>query len=342
MAAVLASLPNVTQVGFELVVFTLRAEDSITTPLSSLHRRTIDSFTLRRCIVKDDHSFYQLFPAIKRIATLTLDHVRCMESPVRYPTFPDDFLQIDAIHMTGLLTRAIEPLKGFFRNCRSHTPLRLSLSITSHHEDDMREGTFLAALKNDVTSLSANVLGAICTLEWMADGLPPGFEPGVPPRVDLTGCTALTHLVLFFTTTNAMRGHAATRVYTRIFGANAMLLLRAPTSLRRIELRFQRRGPYVRHSVGELRAIDDSPGCLWKKLDTRIVERFPRLEELVCVLCDEQGFLEQFQSLGGKAQHVSGQYSRQVEFDDYVGWLKTAFPRLHERGLLRFEMSSDR
>ncbi|KAI0704666.1 hypothetical protein C8Q76DRAFT_179794 [Earliella scabrosa] len=140
-----------------------------------------------------------------------------------------------------------------------------------------------------------------------------------------------------------MRGLEATRVYTRIFAANALLILRAPPGLRRIQLRFQRWGPYEPHAIGDLRnvdAVDARPP--WRRLDVEIVRRFPGLEAVVCVIAGSQWDFEPDEGRGAQTQalgEVDAQ-TRREEYDAYVGFLTRVFPQLHERGLLRFEMAA--
>lgn len=337
----LSRLPNVICIEFELVLFIQQILGDASIPVN---RRCIEEATFRSCFIKDDYSFYRLFAPIKSITALVLDHVRCMESSVRYyPGFPPDYLQIDDIHITALLSRTIRPLQGFFRTCRTHSPLRLFLTMTEDLEDDTTLGTFLPACKDDVTSVSANVLGAVCKLGWMVDGVPPRCEPGPPPRTDLSGCISLRKLVLYFTTSSAMQGPPATRLYARIFSGNVLLISRSSPSLRHITFRFERYGPYVRHMVEDMQAIGNmGPIPPWRRLDALINQRFPHLEAVVFVVGDEPSA-----ALSGRVPREASGYDRSVptsgreeEFDSWVAFLVRAFPQLNERGFLRFKMST--
>ncbi|RPD55218.1 hypothetical protein L226DRAFT_257525 [Lentinus tigrinus ALCF2SS1-7] len=313
------------------------------------------------CQVNDLAPFHQLFTHFDKVETLVLHGMmadvcqlerlpRLAEGPMRQyvrvrvipPELPPPLavcvgtIQADRVRVVLPSNKHRKEFYQFLR--RSFSPPAAGLSVSTRlveGPDELSE--LLDAFDRDVRSVSINVLLISCDLDNIVAGR---VKSGWNRRfyISFKSFTSIRELVLYFTTTSVMVGRHAVRLYRRNLANNWSVLSNAPRSLTNIELRFQRYGLHMPHVLDDLRVLEG----VWGAVDERTIQRFPHLEAFTCILCDE-GFIDHFSPFKYGEPFVpapeSSVTSRQQEFDDYAALLRGFLPRLHERGLLRFEMS---
>lgn len=311
--------------------------------------RAVEMVKIQDCIIiRDAVPFRHFLSQFGRIESLVLKLVvvHLTPSPSRMMALPPIEVQLGSLSVSDVIgpNEVLETMFDGFKAQASH----LSISVVPNPGRADRDGlNDLLSPFTLVHTLSVNVLNLSCSLKWFIEGHgnspPPNLKHVVLQgwyRPDLTTFSSLHTLVLYYTTTSMVQGKFATLLYAGILETNWRLLSNAPTSLRHIELRLQRYGPHWRDTIDELWAIDDMEPShvLWEVVDAGTLTRFPELESFTCVLCDG-GFIEQWGPIKELSAIPRSIHSRQVEFDDYVAFLRDVFPRLHAAGRLRFKMS---
>ncbi|RDX46373.1 hypothetical protein OH76DRAFT_1420265 [Lentinus brumalis] len=297
---------------------------------------------------RDAVPFRHFLSQFGRIDSLVLKRVvvNLSPSPIRMTALPPVEVQLGSVSVSAVIGPSEVLVTMFVGFDAQATALSISVVPNSGRADrnGLRDLLIPFTL---VHTLSVNVLSLTGTLKWFIEGHgnspPPNLKHMVLQgwdRPDLTTFYSLHTLVLYHTTTSMVQGEFATLLYAGILETNWRLLSNAPTSLRHIELRFQRYGPHWRDTIDELWAIDDMEPShvLWEVMDAGTLTRFPELESFTCVLCDG-GFIEQWGPIKELSATPRSIHSRQVEFDDYIAFLRDVFPRLHAAGRLRFKMS---
>ena len=353
----LAQLPTVTHLtltNLQLVHPTSAVASHLGTDLPTSSRRTMKELRIQECVImRNMMPTRHLLSHFERVDALILKHV-VVESPSRgqlgLVILPPLEMQLQSVSVNGVFGNS-DVLNRLFDGFSAQSrPSPLTFAIALRGLGDRAPlNAIVRPLKQHICTLSVNVLGLTCNLKWLVEGLPgnsPSLKPSDiqrerPDRLQLYQYPSLKTLVLYSTTSSLLRRESATVLYAGILANNWMLLSQAPIqTLRHVELRFQRYGAHWRDTIDELSAIDDmDPSIIrWETVDAGVLARFPYLESFTCVLCDG-GFMEQwgpFKSLAAPPRSV---HPQQVEFDDYVAFLKDVFPRLHAAGRLRFRMS---
>ncbi|KAI0708724.1 hypothetical protein C8T65DRAFT_208760 [Cerioporus squamosus] len=296
-------------------------------------------------ILRDVMPFRHFLSQFGRIDALVLKRVVVESNRIQLAVRPPVEVELRSVFVSAV-TGSNHLLRRMFDDFHAQSSA-LSISIVPRGgELDRFALKDLLSPFTLVHTLSVNVLSLTCSLKWIVEGQsnsPSLKQSDVSSewiQMDLLRFSSLDTLVLYSTTTSLVHRETATLLYAGILANNWRLLSNAPTSLRRIELRFQRYGPHWRDTIDELWAIDDLEPSLarWETVDAGTLARFPDLESFTCVLCDG-GFVKQWGPIEGPSVTPKSVHSRHVEFEDYVAFLRDVFPRLHAAGRLRFRLS---
>ena len=348
----LAQLPTVTHLtltNLRLVHPTSAVASHLGSDLPTSPRRiSMKELRIQECIITRNTLSH-----FERVDALTLKHV-FVDSPstgqLGLVNLPPLEMQLQSVSVNGVFGNS-DVLNRLFDGFSAQSrPSPLTFAIALRGLGDRAPlNAIVRPLKQHICTLSVNVLGLTCNLKWLVEGLPgnsPSLKPSDiqrerPDRLQLYQYPSLKTLVLYSTTSSLLRRESATVLYAGILANNWMLLSQAPIqTLRHVELRFQRYGAHWRDTIDELSAIDDmDPSIIrWETVDAGVLARFPYLESFTCVLCDG-GFMEQWGPFKSLAPPPRSIHPQQVEFDDYVAFLKDVFPRLYAAGRLHFRMS---
>ncbi|TFK90455.1 hypothetical protein K466DRAFT_384556 [Polyporus arcularius HHB13444] len=350
IARSLAQFPTATHITLRRMRLAYYLPSNRVDPYPLLHTsRSVEMLKIQDCIVLQDAiPFRRFLSYFVRIDALVLKDV-LVESTDHPAELPSVEVQIRSILVcavtasggSGVLTNLFHGFEA------PSSPLSLALSPRTGVLERLAQNDILSHFKF-IRTLSVNVLSLSGSLNRIIEDqrrFPPLRHWDVPKEwVSAELCrrfSSIQTLVIYSTTTSSIHREPATLLYAAILANNWRLLSNAPTSLRHIELRFQRYGPHSRDTIEELRAIEEMKGpspIRWGAVDAGTLARFPELESFTCVLCDG-GFMDQWGPIEGLSATPRSVFSRQTEFDDYVVFLKDVLPRLQDEGRLQFRMS---
>ncbi len=350
IAQVLAQLPKIARITARAMRLTFSVPEVGLISYPSPHTsRSIEMLTIQDCtILQGAIPLRRFLSYFGRIDALVIKDVLVdsMEHPAELPSVA---VQIRSVFVSAVTASGdVRVLRNLFHGFpfSSSSPLTVSLAPRTGLLERIALNDILSPFKL-VSTLSVNVLSLSGSLNWIIEDqrrYPPLRHCDVPKEwasADLSSKFPSIHtLVLYSTTTSSIHRESATLLYAAILANNWRLLSNAPTSLRHIELRFQRYGPHSRDTIEELRAIEELQPSLvrWEAVDAGTLARFPELDSFSCVLCDG-GFMEQWGPIEGLSATPPSVFSRQTEFDDYVVFLKDVLPLLQDEGRLHFRMS---
>ncbi|KAI0708728.1 hypothetical protein C8T65DRAFT_649865 [Cerioporus squamosus] len=350
IAAALAQIPTATHITVRALQLTHPIPAIALDHSPSLHpSRSVEMVKIHDCIILQDalpfRGFLSRFACIDAIVLKDI-LVEATGQPVELPPVEVQLrcVFVRAVTVCGIGDSSV--LRNMLDGLEAPS---LSLSVSIAPRSGFLERIALNELLGPITqvhTLSVNVLSSSGSINWIIEDqrrYPPLRHSDVPREwvmLDLSRFSSLHTLVLYSTTTISMYRESATLLYAAILANNWRLLSNAPTSLRHIELRFQRYGPHSPETIDELRAIDVLEPSLvrWEAVDVGTLARFPDLESFTCVLCGG-GFMEQWGPMKGLRATAKSGYSQRAEFDDYVALLRDVLPQLHAAGRLQFRMS---